>query len=407
MLWLLPCPTIVPEMKAVSSNAIAPRPTKPDTLTPLEVALVDITRLALEGKIRGLRQRTRNLLRNGGSADLSASARSYLADLLTSVEPVVPALRSSSPRPVSHPFSATDQSTHPLVEHEEPYDAEPPVLNEQEHSDIQSLIVERAQAERLRLAGVSPSSTVLLSGPPGVGKTMTASYLAHATGLPLLRLRTGALMSGLLGQSARNLMDVLNEARSTPSILLLDEFDAYARRRDDALDIAEPKRLVNTLLVELERWPDDCMVVAATNHAELLDSAVQRRFDVQVELQPPSEATRRRLLEQQLTRLGETVDPRLLAAAAHATKNWTGSDLASACRAALRRSILEEMPFEHALAEALVRNGLTGRSAQTVRARREFVRFASERLGLTQREVGRLLGVPHVAVDDILRNARK
>src|SRR5262249_22978077 len=126
---------------------------------------------------------------------------------------------------------------------------EPPVLDPSAEAVIGDLIDQRHQAERLALTGLEPPKSLLLQGPPGVGTLLPGRFLAHELGLPLMPVELAALMSSLLGQTGQNLRQLLDHARSFPCVLLLDEFDAVAKRRDDQSDIGELKRLVNVLLL--------------------------------------------------------------------------------------------------------------------------------------------------------------
>lgn len=155
----------------------------------------------------------------------------------------------------------------------------PPVWAPEVESGINTLINEWKNSGRLIEAGLSPSRTMLLSGPPGVGKTMAATYLAEQLNLPLVSLNLAAAVNSLLGKTGNNLVKVLAHARAQPCVLLLDEFDAFAKRRDDEQDVGELKRVVNVLLQAIDEWPATSLLVAATNHEELLDRAIFRRFD--------------------------------------------------------------------------------------------------------------------------------
>jgi hypothetical protein len=379
---------------------------KPSDATPLEAAVLDIIRLALQGNVRSLRQRARNLLRDGNQGPLGPSSREYVGELLATIEPVVQPLRATPSR-LTGPgdLPPLDEQAAGLLDVVEEPQSIPPIFGEQTHHTMQRLVLERQEGDRLRMAGVAPSSTLLLSGPPGVGKTMTAQWFAAAVGLPLLRLQASAVMSSLMGQSARNLASALDYARSYPAVLFLDEFDAYARRRDDRLDIGEPKRLVNSLLMELENWPDSGMLVAATNHLDALDPAIERRFDVHVELALPDSATRRRLLADVLKRMGWSVDERLLAAAAAAHPGASGSDLARMCRNAVRNGVLDEIPIELSLAQAFLPGRLAGRTKSASAARRVFVSFAKDRLALDEKAIAGLTGVSVKTVRELQRRA--
>jgi SpoVK/Ycf46/Vps4 family AAA+-type ATPase len=145
--------------------------------------------------------------------------------------------------------------------------------------ELTQILLERSQLERLNAAGVLPTRSLLFVGPPVVGKSLAARYLASEMRRPLLTLDLAAVMSSFLGRTGNNIRTVLEFARRKPSILLLDEFDAIAKRRDDSAEIGELKRLVTVLLQAIDDWPSHGILIAATNHPDLLDPAVWRRFE--------------------------------------------------------------------------------------------------------------------------------
>jgi SpoVK/Ycf46/Vps4 family AAA+-type ATPase len=155
-----------------------------------------------------------------------------------------------------------------------------PVLLPAVADGLQQIIAERKQADDLLQAGLHPTKSVLFTGPPGVGKTMAARWLAAQLHLPLLVLDLTAVMSSYLGKTGNNVRYVLDYAKSRDCILLLDELDAIAKRRDDISEIGELKRLVTVLLQEIDDWPPTGLLLAATNHPDLLDPAVWRRFEM-------------------------------------------------------------------------------------------------------------------------------
>ncbi|MBW8079308.1 MAG: AAA family ATPase, partial [Gallionella sp.] len=124
----------------------------------------------------------------------------------------------------------------------------------------------------------------------GVGKTLTARWLAAQLGMPLYVLDLTAVMSSLLGRSGSNLRAALDFAKRSPCVLLLDEIDAIAKRRSDDTDVGELKRLVTVILQEVDEWPATGLLLAATNHPELIDPALWRRFDLVVEFKAPEAA---------------------------------------------------------------------------------------------------------------------
>lgn len=168
----------------------------------------------------------------------------------------------------------------PVLPHE-------PVYTGQVCTALERLVRERKKLPVLLEAGLDPTRTVLFTGPPGVGKTLAARWIARETERPLLILDLSAVMSSYLGRTGSNLRHVLDYAKSVKCVLLLDELDAVAKRRDDFGEIGELKRLVTVLLQELDDWPPSGLLIAATNHSELLDPAVWRRFEQQVDFPLP------------------------------------------------------------------------------------------------------------------------
>lgn len=162
------------------------------------------------------------------------------------------------------------------------------VLPEPQKQEITELIREQKHAQELIAHGVEPRSRVLLKGAPGNGKTMLAEVIATELGLPFLVVHYEDVVSSFLGETAGRLEKVFSEATKAPCVLFFDEFDVVAKERSDAQETGEIKRLVSTLLLQMDRLPSHTIFVAATNHANLLDSAVWRRFDLTFEIQSPS-----------------------------------------------------------------------------------------------------------------------
>lgn len=163
-----------------------------------------------------------------------------------------------------------------------------PILSENIESKLLQVVKERSLVEKLLELGLSPTKTILFEGPPGVGKTMSARWLAHKLELPLIVLDLATVISSYLGKTGSNIRSVLDYASSFPCVMLLDEFDAIAKRRDDERELGELKRLVTVLLQTLDDWPESSILIAATNHSELLDPAIWRRFDLQLNFNNPT-----------------------------------------------------------------------------------------------------------------------
>lgn len=143
--------------------------------------------------------------------------------------------------------------------------------------------------DQLEMRGIDIQKTLLLYGKPGCGKTSIAHYIAEKTKLPLVIARLDALVSSLLGSTAKNIRRIFEYAQANPCILFLDEFDAIAKARDDEHELGELKRVINSLLQNIDSFPASSILIAATNHAELLDKAVWRRFQTTIEIGIPDE----------------------------------------------------------------------------------------------------------------------
>lgn len=167
--------------------------------------------------------------------------------------------------------------------------------------EVHRLLEEHQRAELLRSYGMAPRHRLLLVGPPGNGKTSLACGLAHDLMVPLLVVRYEGLIGSYLGETASRLRKVFDYARQRACVLFLDEFDTVGKERGDVHETGEIKRVVSTLLLQMDQLPAHVVIVSATNHAELLDRAVWRRFQIRLRLPPPkpSEAAEflRRLFE--------------------------------------------------------------------------------------------------------------
>jgi SpoVK/Ycf46/Vps4 family AAA+-type ATPase len=154
------------------------------------------------------------------------------------------------------------------------------------------LIEEQRRADLLRVQGMQPRHRVLLSGPPGNGKTSLAEAVAEAVALPMLTVRYDALVGAYLGETNARLAKLFEYARATPCVLFFDEFDAVGKERGDVHETGEIKRVVSFLLMQIDQLPSYVIAVAATNHAELLDRAVWRRFQLRIDMPAPDTARR-------------------------------------------------------------------------------------------------------------------
>lgn len=163
------------------------------------------------------------------------------------------------------------------------------VLAETCRTAVDQLIQEQQRSSLLRAHGLDPRHRLLLVGPPGNGKTSLAEAIAEALAVPFFVVRYEAMIGSYLGETASRLKRVFDYVRTTPCVLFFDEFDAVGKERGDIHETGEIKRVVTSLLMHVDELPSYAVVIAATNHSELLDRAVWRRFQLRLGLPAPGE----------------------------------------------------------------------------------------------------------------------
>jgi SpoVK/Ycf46/Vps4 family AAA+-type ATPase len=213
------------------------------------------------------------------------------------------------------------------------------VLREGVRELLLRVIEENRSRARLERFGVTPRRRLLFHGPPGCGKTLAAAVLAGEMGLPLMTVRFDALFSRFLGATAVQLRAIFAEMPRRPGVYLFDEFDAVAKARGDGQDVGEMNRVVTAFLQLVDADVSGSIMVAATNHVELLDRAVFRRFDVMIPFERPTTNEIAALLKLRLGTIGLT-EERAHALAALAN-DASFADVARACDDAIRTMALQ------------------------------------------------------------------
>lgn len=227
------------------------------------------------------------------------------------------------------------------------------VLPEPESRVLRDIVDQHKREDLLRTAGLRPVRRVLFVGPPGCGKTLAARVVASALELPLVTVQIAGLVSSYLGETAANLSRVFDFMKGGRYVVLFDEFDAIARDRDDPSEHGEIKRVVNALLQSLDSDDTRNLVIAATNHEMVLDTAVWRRFELLLAFPYPSSAARAAILHVFLR--GFHVDDRLLGRLTAQTDGMSGGDLEILAVSAARAAVLG---MRSRITEADVRPGL-------------------------------------------------
>jgi SpoVK/Ycf46/Vps4 family AAA+-type ATPase len=214
------------------------------------------------------------------------------------------------------------------------------VLVQETRQQVERVIQEHAQRQKLLKHGYLPKSKILFWGPPGCGKTLTAALIASELRLPLGVVRLSTLITSFLGETASHIQRIFDMAQSTPMVLLIDEADAIAKDRDDRNDVGELKRVVNSLLQAMDSFQSaESVVIAASNHQYLLDSALWRRFDDVVFFPLPKYDQVKAFLSRLLNGIVVTGN---LEPAARATASLSFAQIESCVIEALKAMILDD-----------------------------------------------------------------
>lgn len=214
------------------------------------------------------------------------------------------------------------------------------VLDDALKKQIQRIIREQRHAARILEHGLSPRRKLLLMGPPGNGKTMTGSVLAGELGLPLFQVRLDGLITKYMGETAAKLRQIFDATSQTRGVYFFDEFDAIGSQRGLANDVGEIRRVLNSFLQMIEQDQSHSLIVAATNHPELLDRALFRRFDDLLHYDLPDISHVAMVLKSRLGRLAtKDVSWERLA---EATEGLSYAEIVRAADETLKEALIEE-----------------------------------------------------------------
>ncbi|MCK6254081.1 AAA family ATPase [Pseudomonas fragi] len=181
------------------------------------------------------------------------------------------------------------------------------ILDDVTQGRLDRIISEQRNFEKIRAHGLSPRRKLLLVGPPGTGKTMTASALAGELGIPLYIVRLDSLITKFMGETAAKLRQVFDAIHETRGIYFFDEFDAIGSQRGLANDVGEIRRVLNSFLQMIEQDQSHSLIIAATNHPEILDHALFRRFDDVIEYGLPGMEQTKAVLKNRLVNFSKSI----------------------------------------------------------------------------------------------------
>jgi len=220
-------------------------------------------------------------------------------------------------------------------------DQESPVILSQEQWDTVNEFTSIAKSySQMDAQGLANSLTLLMYGPPGTGKTRLGRHIARELGLDLYIARLDGLISSYLGSTSKNIRSLFDFASKNPCVLFLDEFDAIAKLRGDSQELGELKRVVNSFIQNLDSLGTQSIVIAATNHPELLDSAIWRRFSYRIELNLPSQSLRQGMWENSLPPLKFT--EKEIEMLVDLSEGFSGADIQEVCVRLRRKQIVHK-----------------------------------------------------------------
>jgi SpoVK/Ycf46/Vps4 family AAA+-type ATPase len=251
-------------------------------------------------------------------------------------------------------------------------------------------------------AGLDISNTLLLHGPPGCGKTTVAHLISNITGLPLVTAQLDGLISSLLGSTAKNIRRVFDYAVTRECILFLDEFDVIAKLRDDTHELGELKRVVNSLIQNIDNFNNNSLLIAATNHENLLDPAIWRRFSKVIILEKPLETEIDRLLEVLLNNINNNIigNEKKTKQIIDALVGFSHSEIKTIITNAIKKNIVnDQITINHydVLKEIYFHKN------HSISDENDFIKYLVQK-GTTKKEIKEVFGFPRRKVQKVSKS---
>lgn len=212
------------------------------------------------------------------------------------------------------------------------------VLSVEVRERLEQVLLEQRQKDRLMEFGLFPRRRLLFTGPPGTGKTLSAVVLATELKLPLYTVVLDSLITRFMGETAAKLRLVFDHIKQTRAVYLFDEFDAIGTQRGAQNDVGEIRRVLNSFLMFVEQDSSESIIIAATNHPELLDRALYRRFDDIIRFEKPGKEQIKKLVENRLARLD--IDLLIWDEITAAADGLSAAEVTRACEDAAKEAVL-------------------------------------------------------------------
>lgn len=298
-----------------------------------------------------------------------------------------------------------NKSRLPLLEVHETPDV-PIFLDEFGRSAFEAFVADATHFEKLVAQGIASRLALMLSGPPGTGKTLLAGHIAAHLGRKFYVVRLDSIISSLLGDTAKNIRSIFDFVAGKSAVLFLDELDAIAKMRDDRNELGELKRVVNTVIQGIDSLEPSTIVIAATNHAQMLDTAIWRRFPYKISFGAPERDLRQALW---FHFLGDDptyeVASRMLALL---SEGLNGADIQQSALAARRLAAHkdERVDMWSLACSILLRKGSpVATGAISLNDKRRLIETLAQEHRVSQAEIARFLGVTRQAISPYLKPA--
>jgi SpoVK/Ycf46/Vps4 family AAA+-type ATPase len=271
---------------------------------------------------------------------------------------------------------------------------------------VVQIINEQKKADELIAKGIIPTNRLLFCGPPGCGKTLTANAIAGEINIPIAYVKLDGLVSSYLGQTGSNIRKIFEFVKNKRIMLFLDEFDAIAKKRDDAHELGELKRVVTTLLQNMDAMTANVFLVAATNHHHLLDTAIWRRFNTNILLDLPEAEQRESIIRRfmQETLPSYTLDIKTITVL---TEGTSGAQICNFLQALARFAVMqnkEEITREDILSVWIKQSALFPSENKDSF---ESVLHELHKLGVPLRTLEEISGIPKSTLDYTFKKEEK